>query len=135
MHDVINIALGGDGVKIEKSADAARAIKTRRLSQGLTQHDVAQSVGITRQSLARIEKGKGGGAFDTYLRLFDLLEIQLEAHFPEEAGRATQTAVSLAAPPRERPEVSIEQLRAAIEASEAQFDLVRQNDDGPELSR
>lgn len=69
-------------MKIQTPADAARAIKTRRLARGLTQLEVAQAIGVTRQSLARIEQGNGGGAFDTYLRLFDLLGIDLRADAP-----------------------------------------------------
>lgn len=66
-------------MKIQTPANAARVIKTQRLKLSLTQQDVAEAVNITRQSLARIEKGNGGGSFDTYLRLFDLLNISLEA--------------------------------------------------------
>ena len=67
-------------MKLEKTADAARAIKAGRLAQGLTQQALADRVGIARQSLARIEKGSGGAAFDTYLSLFEALGITLETH-------------------------------------------------------
>lgn len=66
-------------MQIQKPADLARLVKTRRQAQGLTQQNVADSVGITRQSLARIERGHGGASFDTVLRTFEALGIRLEA--------------------------------------------------------
>lgn len=65
-------------MKIQKPADLARIVKTRRQAQGLTQQDIADAVGITRQSLARIERGHAGASFDTILRIFDKLGIHLE---------------------------------------------------------
>ncbi|WP_295839270.1 helix-turn-helix transcriptional regulator [uncultured Microbacterium sp.] len=66
-------------MRIQKPADLARLVKTRRQAGGLTQQDVADAVGITRQSLARIESGHGGTSFETVLRIFERLDIQLEA--------------------------------------------------------
>ncbi|SJN08043.1 hypothetical protein FM113_00595 [Leucobacter sp. 7(1)] len=66
-------------MRIQKPADLARLIKTRRQAQGLTQQDVAAAAGITRQSLARVERGHGGVSFDTTLRIFERLGIQLDA--------------------------------------------------------
>lgn len=83
-------------MKLEKTADAARAIKAERLAQGLTQSALADQVGIARQSLARIEKGSGGAAFDTYLSLFEALGITLETHGPAPAETSRQ---GLPAPP------------------------------------
>lgn len=66
-------------MRIQKPADLARLIKTRRQAKRLTQQDVAAAIGITRQSLARIERGHGGVSFDTVLRIFEHLDIQLDA--------------------------------------------------------
>lgn len=66
-------------MQLQKPADLARLVKTRRQALDLTQHDVADSVGITRQSLARIERGHGGASFDTVLRIFERLGIIVEA--------------------------------------------------------
>ncbi len=66
-------------MQIQKPADLARAVKTRRQAQDLTQQDIADAVGITRQSLARIERGHAGTSFDTVLRIFEKLGINLEA--------------------------------------------------------
>lgn len=65
-------------MRIEKPADLARIVKTRRQGQGFTQQDVADAVGITRQSLARIERGYLGTSFETVLRIFEKLGISLE---------------------------------------------------------
>ena len=78
-------------MQIHAPADAARAIKSRRLALGLTQLEAAQAIGITRQSLARIEQANGGGAFDTYLRLFDLLGIALSAELPSAADEPAES--------------------------------------------
>ncbi len=66
-------------MQIQKPADLARTVKTRRQAQGFTQQDIADAVGITRQSLARIERGHGGASFDTILRVFEKLGLRLEA--------------------------------------------------------
>lgn len=66
-------------MRIQKPSDLARLVKTRRQAGGLTQQDIADAVGITRQSLARIESGHGGASFETVLRIFEHLDIRLEA--------------------------------------------------------
>lgn len=72
-------------MRIRKPADLARLIKTSRQAQGRTQQDVADSAGITRQSLARIERGHGGVSFDTVILILDYLGIHLDATSVEEA--------------------------------------------------
>lgn len=67
-------------MQIQKPADLARIVKTQRQAQGFTQQEVAESVGITRQSLARIESGHAGASFDLVLRILDELNIHLEAN-------------------------------------------------------
>lgn len=64
-------------MKIKTPADVARAIKTHRHALELTQQEVAEAVGITRQSLARIERGHGGSSFETILRIFNHLGVDL----------------------------------------------------------
>ncbi|MGV8882435.1 MAG: helix-turn-helix transcriptional regulator [Rhodoglobus sp.] len=73
-------------MRISKPADLARLVKTRRQSQGRTQQDVAAAAGITRQSLARIERGHGGVSFDTLIIVFDYLGIRLEGTPVDEVG-------------------------------------------------
>ena len=77
-HIFLTNTRGRRGVRIQKPADLARAVKTHRQAQGLTQQDVADAVGITRQSLARIERGHGGVSFDTVLRIIETLGLNFE---------------------------------------------------------
>ena len=79
-------------MQIQKPADLARIVKTRRQSQGLTQQDIADAVGITRQSVARIERGHAGASFDLVLRIFEKLDIRLDANSED------QHAVAVPAP-------------------------------------
>ena len=66
-------------VKLHTPSDLARLIKNARVQRNLTQQDVADAVGITRQSLARLERGNGGTSFDTVLLILDHLGIHLDA--------------------------------------------------------
>lgn len=75
-------------MQIQTPADLARLIKTRRQAQRFTQQEVADAVGITRQSLARIERGNAGTSFDTVLRIFAHLGINLDANSGNVASAA-----------------------------------------------
>ncbi|WP_010206033.1 helix-turn-helix domain-containing protein [Salinibacterium sp. PAMC 21357] len=79
-------------MKISKPADLARLVKRRRQAQGHTQQTVADAAGITRQSLARIERGHGGVSFDTLILILDHLGIRLDGTPVEEAGSGARPA-------------------------------------------
>lgn len=66
-------------LKLQTPSDLARLVKNARVQRNLTQQDVADAVGITRQSLARLERGSGATSFDTVLLILDHLGIQLDA--------------------------------------------------------
>ena len=66
-------------MKLQTPSDLARLVKNARVQRNLTQQDVADAVGITRQSLARLERGNGGTSFDTVLLILDNLGIHLDA--------------------------------------------------------
>ncbi|GGH43169.1 helix-turn-helix transcriptional regulator [Microbacterium album] len=66
-------------MKLQTPSDLARLVKNARVQRTLTQQDVADAVGITRQSLARLERGNGGTSFDTVLLILDHLGIHLDA--------------------------------------------------------
>lgn len=65
-------------MRIAKALDLARAIKNERHDQGITQQQLAETVGITRQTLSRLEQGDGGVSLDTYLRILDVLNITVD---------------------------------------------------------
>lgn len=54
------------------------SINLRRLreSKNLTQTDLANSVGLSRQSIARYESGKGGATLDTIAVLAKFFEVE-----------------------------------------------------------
>lgn len=83
-------------LKLQTPSDLARLVKNARVRRNLTQQDVANAVGITRQSLARIERGNGGASFDTVLRILDHLGLHLDATIDRRntapAAVATDTA-------------------------------------------
>lgn len=81
-------------MKLQTASDLARLVKNARAQRNLTQQDVADEVGITRQSLARLERGNGGTSFDTVLLILDRLGIHLDATTD---GRTAAVATSGAA--------------------------------------
>ena len=124
-------------MRIQKPSDLARIVKTRRQSLGLTQQDIADAVGVTRQSLARIESGNGGASFDTVLRIFGQLDGRLEAvKSVRQLDQSTPGVDASALPPektgaREGAEIDAKAVRwallsAAIEAGDPDLHL-----DGP----
>lgn len=84
-------------VKLQSSSDLARLVKNARIQRNLTQQDVADAVGITRQSLARLERGNGATSFDTVLLILDHLGIHLDATADRRATAPTEVATRGAA--------------------------------------
>ncbi len=87
-------------MKLQTPSDLARLVKNARVLRNLTQQDVADAVGITRQSLARLEHGNGGTSFDTVLLILDHLGIRLDAtdrHNAAPGTGATRGAAQAAA--------------------------------------
>jgi transcriptional regulator with XRE-family HTH domain len=62
------------GLTLHQVASAARG---RRQSLGLSQSQVANSLGVSRRWMRDFEAGDGGAHFETVLRLLDLLGIGL----------------------------------------------------------
>lgn len=88
-------------LRLQAPSDLARLVKNARTQRDLTQRDVADAVGITRQSLARLERGNGGTSFDTVLLILDHLGIHLDAaterHTAAPGAVATRGAAQAAA--------------------------------------
>lgn len=83
-------------MKVQTPSDLARLVKNARTQQNLTQQNLADAVGITRQSLARLERGNGGTSFDTVLRILDHLDIHLDATSKRRTAPTTASATSAA---------------------------------------
>lgn len=69
-------------------------LKRKRLQLNLRMEDVAKQVGITRSTLWSIENGSGNYTIDVFLKLLDVLNVNIDiASFELEAdrNRATRT--------------------------------------------
>lgn len=84
-------------VKLQTPSDLARIVKNARVKRNLTQQDVAEAVGITRQSLARLEQGNGGTSFDTVLLILDHLGIQIATATDQHTSASTRSTAQAAA--------------------------------------
>ena len=54
-----------------------QAVRARRLALGLSQAALARDIGVTRQWLIAIERGKSSANLGLVLRLVDALRLQL----------------------------------------------------------
>lgn len=114
-------------VKLRTSSDLARLVKNARARRQLTQQDVADAVGITRQSLARLERGNGGTSFDTVLLILDHLGVHLgattdsrttpTAAVASDAAQAAANALATRVNPQIEASISPEALASIRESS------------------
>lgn len=70
--------------------DIGKKLKDSRLRSGLTQEAVAQSIGVTRQSISNWENGRSYPDIGSILRLSDLYGITLDALLKENQVQARQ---------------------------------------------
>jgi putative transcriptional regulator len=61
--------------------DVANRVRELRVARRLTQEDLGRVVGLTRQSIIAIEKGRFTPSIHTALRLAQALDISLDALF------------------------------------------------------
>ncbi len=61
--------------------DIRNLVRQHRLPSGMTQQDLAERVGVTRQTILSIEKGKYTPSVALALRLADVLGVSVEALF------------------------------------------------------
>jgi y4mF family transcriptional regulator len=69
---------------LTSSIDLGRAIRDKRLELGLTQQELAERVGVARQWIIKVEKGKARAELEPLLQtLFQLgLELRLDDAAP-----------------------------------------------------
>ena len=65
-------------MRLRTPADFGAAIRDRRLRAGLTQAALARRVGVGRQWIVKVEKGKPGVPLALILRALDALNIALQ---------------------------------------------------------
>jgi len=65
-------------------------IKVYRAMHDLTQEDLAQAIGVTRQTILAIEKGKYVPSLDLAFRIARHFKVNIEEifHYEEEGGTA-----------------------------------------------
>lgn len=78
-------------MRVGKPADVSRLVKNRRLDLGLTQQQVADEAGVTRQLVARLENGSGDPSLSSTLRVLFALRIWLEAEPRSERGESEES--------------------------------------------
>ena len=73
---------------VKSSGDVARAIGDIRRINGLTQHELAEQSGISRDSLAQLESGRSGRAVDQILRILRRLGAEVTITREDHDGEA-----------------------------------------------
>ena len=84
-----------EGHKIESAGDVAALIHQTRQAAGMTQQDLADLVGTTRQWVIRLEQGRRSPAMSTVLVALSVLGLELVAQhdLPPRAPRRPRSAV------------------------------------------
>ena len=70
-------------MRIRTPVDFGALIRDRRLALGLDQKTLADKVGVSRQWIVEIEKGKPRAEIALVLRAIDVLGISLTANAPQ----------------------------------------------------
>jgi len=66
--------------------DIRNRVRRHRLAKGITQQDLADRVGVTRQTVLSIEKGKYTPSVALALALAEIFETRVEELFQLEKG-------------------------------------------------
>ena len=84
-------------MSMNNKVNIGETIKNRRLQLNLRMDDVANEVGISRQTLSFIENGSGNYTIDNLLNLLSFLNlsINVEGQEQEERKRASRTNTAL----------------------------------------
>ena len=67
------------GRKVESAADVGALIRQARLAAAMTQQQLADRVGATRQWVIRLEQGRDGTALSTALAALEELGLEMVA--------------------------------------------------------
>lgn len=59
-------------------------LKELRLKKGLTQTELGEKVGVTKQTIINYEKGTTEPSFENLIKLADLFEVSLDCLFGRE---------------------------------------------------
>ena len=82
-------------MQVRAPSDLGQAIRQRRKQLGLDQRSLAERVGVSRQWIVEIEKGKPRAELGLVLRTLKALELQLEIGSPSVLRRGAGATVDL----------------------------------------
>lgn len=73
-------------VEMESAYGLGQAVRRARLRQGLSQQQLADRVGLSRQWLVQLEQGKANPTWDLLLRLMSALDLRMKLETDVESG-------------------------------------------------
>jgi len=79
-------------VKAKTPVDVGSLVRARRKQLGMDQSQLAEKIGVSRQWIIEIEKGKPGAELGLVLRALQALGLRVDVAAPGEAGPARQEA-------------------------------------------
>jgi HTH-type transcriptional regulator / antitoxin HipB len=88
----------GGVMRVRSIADAAAAVRGRRLDRGLSQSELAQRSGISRKWISEFESGKATAEFALVIRIMEALGLSLGLS-EDPSASATMTATGTVHPP------------------------------------
>lgn len=86
-------------MKVKSQAGLGQLVRAARTRNGWSQQDLADRAGLSRQSMVALEQGESNPRWDTVLRLFSALGMELDLEFGEPSD-STFTNLDLSQKPR-----------------------------------
>ena len=78
-------------MRLRTAVDFGAVIRDKRLRLGLSQADLARKVGVGRQWIVEVEKGKSGAPLALILRTLEALGISLTENEGDRTGKKTSS--------------------------------------------
>ena len=78
-------------MRLRTAVDFGAVIRDKRLRLGLSQADLARKVGVGRQWIVEVEKGKSGAPLGLILRTLEALGISLTGSEGDRASKNTSS--------------------------------------------
>lgn len=80
---------------VRSPVELGAVIRDQRKARGLGQQQLARLVGVSRQWIIEVEKGKPRAEIGLLLRTLDALGVELAAQAHEESAKKSKTAINL----------------------------------------
>nr|WP_321576060.1 helix-turn-helix transcriptional regulator [Halosolutus gelatinilyticus] len=88
-------------------------IKVHRAMKDVTQEELAREIGVTRQTISALERGRYNPSLELAYRSADYFECSVEELFPESSVRRSTVAIGRPRTGRSIPSVVLFSARAA----------------------